>query len=115
MTGFSVEGSTEMLKPGTTVALTAPGTRVQMGTLTLQASGAYIFVPEPGYLGPAPAIHVYSISSDGQTCISALTIDVVTRECWAGLGCMRGAIWPKPAADTSPPLPPPLLPALPRV
>jgi hypothetical protein len=80
VTGFSIEGSTQVLTPGTTVTLTDPDTGLPTGKLTLQASGAYTFIPEPGYMGPAPAINVYSRTSSGQTAVSSLTIDVIKRE-----------------------------------
>jgi hypothetical protein len=81
VTGFSVEGSTQVLAPGTTVTLSSPVTGLPTGKLTLQASGAYTFVPEPGYMGPAPAINVYSRDASlGQAAVSSLTIDVIKRE-----------------------------------
>jgi hypothetical protein len=80
VTGFSVAGSTQVLTPGTTVTLIDPDTGLPTGKLTLQASGAYTFTPEPGYMGPAPAVDVYSRSSTGQTAVSSLTIDVIKRE-----------------------------------
>jgi hypothetical protein len=81
VTGFIMEGSFKVYTPGSgPVALNDPDTGLPMGTLTLQPNGAYIFVPEPGYVGSAPAVSLYVKSSDGQTAVSALTIDVVLRE-----------------------------------
>jgi hypothetical protein len=33
-----------------------------------------------GYVGPAPAVNVYSKASNGQTAVSSLTIDVLPGE-----------------------------------
>jgi hypothetical protein len=77
VTGFSIAGSTQVYPPGSNVTLTDPLTGEPIGTLVLSSSGAYTFVPEPGYVGPTPAISVYSKNSNGVTDVSSLTIDVL--------------------------------------
>ena len=77
VTGFSIAGSTQVYPAGSTVPLTDPVTGAPIGTLTLASNGAYIFDPVDGYIGPAPAVNVYSKDSNGQTAVSSLTIDVL--------------------------------------
>jgi hypothetical protein len=77
VTSFSIAGSTQVYPPGSTVTLTDPLTGLPIGTLTISASGAYTFDPEDGYLGPTPAINVYSKTSTGTAAVSSLTLDVV--------------------------------------
>lgn len=80
---FNVEGSTRVnAADGSSIALADPVTRMAVGTLTLQPSGAYTFVPTPNYVGPVPAIWLTVRSSDGQTVVSALTIDVIPGGWW---------------------------------
>ena len=79
-TGFSIAGSTTVYPPGSNVTLTDPVSGEPIGTLVMQADGAYTFVPVPGYVGPTPAIDVYSKDSNGQTAVSSLTIDVAACE-----------------------------------
>jgi hypothetical protein len=89
VTGFSVAGSGQVILPGQgPVTLTDPATGVPIGTLTMSASGAYTFDPVSGYLGPAPAISVYTKTSSGQTAVSSLTLDVVARESTCMYACM---------------------------
>jgi hypothetical protein len=80
VTGFSVAGSTKVYPPGSNVTLTDPLTGQPIGTLVISASGAYTFDPVDGYLGPTPAINVYSKASNGQTAVSSLTVDVLPGE-----------------------------------
>ncbi len=80
VTGFSIAGSTKLYPAGSNIALTDPVTGEAIGTLTISASGAYTFDPVDGYLGPTPAINVYSKASNGQTSVSSLTFDVVPGE-----------------------------------
>ena len=77
VTGLSIAGSTQLYPAGSNVTLADPVTGLPIGTLTISASGAYTFDPVDGYLGPAPAINVYSQDSKGQTAVSSLTLDVV--------------------------------------
>ena len=77
VTGISVAGTSLIYPVGSTVTLSDPLTGQPMGTLVVQRSGAYTFTPVAGYIGPAPAVSVYSQASNGQTAVSALTIDVV--------------------------------------
>jgi CshA-type fibril repeat protein len=81
VTGFSIAGSTQVYPAGSNVTLTDPLTGQPIGTLTISASGAYTFDPEDGYLGPTPAVNVYSQTSKGQTAVSSLTLDVLPSEC----------------------------------
>ena len=80
VTGFSVAGTTQVYPPGSNVTLTDPVTGAPIGTLVLQSSGAYTFDPVPGYVGPTPAINVYSKASNGVTDVSSLAIDVLPSE-----------------------------------
>jgi hypothetical protein len=80
VTGFSIAGSTQVYPPGSTVTLTDPVTGEPIGTLTISASGAYTFDPVDGYVGPTPAVNVYSKTSAGTTAVSSLTIDVLPCE-----------------------------------
>jgi hypothetical protein len=80
VTGFSVAGSTQVYTPGTNVTLADPVTGEPIGTLVLQSSGAYTFDPVPGYVGPTPAINVFSKDTNGQTAVSSLAIDVLPGE-----------------------------------
>lgn len=77
VTGFSVAGTTQVYPAGSNVTLNDPVTGTPIGTLTIAPSGAYTFDPVPGWVGPAPAINVYEQASNGQTAVSALTLDVV--------------------------------------
>ena len=77
VTGFSIAGSTTVYPPGSNVTLTDPQTGLPIGTLTISASGAYTFDPVDGYIGPTPAVNVYSKDTNGQTAVSSLTIDVL--------------------------------------
>ena len=81
VTGFSVGTSNDVIAPGSgPITLNDPDTGLPMGTLDMKGDGTYTFTPEPGYVGPAPAISVFSRTTDGQTIQSGLTIDVVPRE-----------------------------------
>ena len=99
ITGLSIAGSTQMLCPipmsgrrslaqasstcvsSGPVTLNSPTTGQPMGTLSLQANGAFTFTPASAYTrGPAPAINVYSKTSAGQTGVSLLTLDVAPGE-----------------------------------
>jgi hypothetical protein len=81
VTGFSIAGSTQVITPGSgPVTLISPTNGQPMGTLTMLASGAYMFDPVDGYVGPAPAVTVYSKTSGGQTGVSSLTLDVLPCE-----------------------------------
>ena len=80
VTGFSVAGSTQVYPPGSNITLTDPLTGQPIGTLVMSSTGAYTFNPVPGYVGPTPAINVYSKDSKGNTAVSSLTIDVGARE-----------------------------------
>jgi hypothetical protein len=89
VTGFSIAGSTKVYPPGANVTLDDPVTGEPIGTLVLSSTGAYTFDPVPGYVGPAPAINVYSKDvTNGQTAVSSLTIDVLPCEF---LRCRGGA------------------------
>ena len=80
VTGFSIAGTTKVYPPGSNVTLTDPVTGAPIGTLTISASGAYAFDPVDGYLGPTPAVNVYSQASNGATAVSSLTVDVLPGE-----------------------------------
>ena len=77
VTGFSIAGSTQVYPAGSTVTLTDPVTGEPIGTLTISASGAYTFDLMDGYIGPAPAVNVYTRTSTGTTAVSSLTLDVL--------------------------------------
>lgn len=78
---FSVGSGGQGYAPGAgPVTLTAPGTGRAVGTLAVHADGNYTFAPTPGYVGPVPFIVLHSRSSDGQTAISALTLEVTYRK-----------------------------------
>lgn len=81
VTGFSIAGSTQVYRAGSSVALNDPLTGAPIGTLVISGSGAYIFTPVPGFTGPAPAINIYSQSGNAKV-VSSLTIDVLP-----GLSC----------------------------
>ena len=82
VTGFTVAGSSQVYTPGSgPVTLYSPTTGKAIGALTVASNGDYAFDPVDGYMGPAPAINLYSKTSGGQTAVSGLTIDVVAREC----------------------------------
>jgi len=91
---FTVQGSTQVYRPGTgPVTLTVadgPLAGTVAGTITVAANGSYTFTPAPGYVGPAPAIAYVVKSSDGQTNPSELTLDVLPRECLAAAGGRDG-------------------------
>jgi hypothetical protein len=80
VTGFSIAGTTQVYPPGSNVTLTDPLTGEPIGTLVMSSTGAYTFDPVPGYVGPTPAINVYSKDTNGQTAVSSLTIDVLPRK-----------------------------------
>jgi hypothetical protein len=84
LTGFSIAGSTQVYPPGSNVTLSDPVTGEPIGTLVMSSSGAYTFAPVPSYVGPTPAINVYSKNTNGVAAVSSLTIDVVAREWRAG-------------------------------
>lgn len=79
VTGFSIAGSTLVYPPGANVTLTAPLTGQPVGTLTISVTGTYMFDPVDGYLGPTPAINVYS-KAGNQAAVSSLTLDVLSGE-----------------------------------
>ena len=78
-TNISVRGASRSLFTTQSFTYTGvdPVTGAPIGTLTLASNGAYIFDPVDGYIGPAPAVNVYSKDSNGQTAVSSLTIDVL--------------------------------------
>lgn len=80
VTSFTMEGSSQLLTPGTPVALTGPTTGEPVGTLLLKSDGHYTFTPVPDYVGPVPAINVNLRGSNGGTAASSLTIDVLPRK-----------------------------------
>jgi hypothetical protein len=80
VTGFSIAGTTKVYPPGSTVGLTDPVTGQPIGTITMRTDGSYLFDPVDGFVGPTPAINVYSQTSQGQTAVSSLTIDVLPCE-----------------------------------
>jgi hypothetical protein len=105
---FTVQGSTQVYRPGTgPVTLTVadgPLAGTVAGTITVAANGSYTFNPAPGYVGPAPAVAYVVKGSDGQTNPSELTIDVLPREClpeqharrlpaFGGCGCQAQLGW----------------------
>ena len=90
VTGFSIAGSTQVYPPGSNVTLNDPVTGEPIGTLVLQSNGAYTFEPVPGYVGPTPAINVYSRNSNGVTDVSSLTIDVLPGRCMCGAAIRTG-------------------------
>jgi hypothetical protein len=87
VTGFSIDGSTKVYPPGSNVTLTDPVTGLPIGTLIVSTDGSYTFDPVDGYLGPTPAINVYTKASNGQTAVSSLTLDVVPSERGSRLTC----------------------------
>jgi hypothetical protein len=95
VTGFRVAGSSQILAPGSSTTLSSPITGKAIGTLTLQASGAFNFLPVDGYAGAAPAVDVYSSCTNGATAATSLTIDVLLRKprtAWQPPNCILGAI-----------------------
>lgn len=80
VTGFSIAGSTTVYPAGSNVTLTDPLTGQPIGTMSIVADGSYTFDPVDGYIGPTPAVNVYSKNSNGQTAVSSLTLDVVPGE-----------------------------------
>jgi hypothetical protein len=91
VTGFTVAGSSTVYTPGTPVPLTDPTSGEPVGTILMQASGNYTFVPAPGYVGPVPTLNLYERRSDGATTVSALDITVTPGECWrVSVGCYWG-------------------------
>jgi hypothetical protein len=82
VTGFSIAGRTKVYPAGATVPLADPITGGLIGTITLRSDGSYTFDPVDGYVGPTPAINVYSRASDGQAAVSSLTLDVLPGEWW---------------------------------
>ena len=92
VTGFSIAGNTQVYPPGSTVTLTDPRTGEPIGELTIAASGAYTFAPVDGYLGPTPAINIYSKTSAGATAVSSLTLDMVPGKLTAAVECLSPLI-----------------------
>lgn len=92
VTGFSIEGTSKVYPPGSTVPLADPVTGVPIGTLTVAADGSYTFDPVDGYVGPVPTVNVYEKASNGQTAISTLTLNVVPGEAPWGGGHVVGAV-----------------------
>ena len=87
---FTVAGSSQVYTPGSSpITMYSPTTGQPIGTLTMAASGAYTFDPVDGFIGPVPAINVYSQTSDGLKTVGGLTIDVVAREYGHALACWR--------------------------
>jgi hypothetical protein len=82
ITGFSIAGSTTVYPAGSNVTLTDPVTGEPIGTLAIAADGSYTFDPVDGYIGPTPAVNVYSQASNGQTAVSSLTVDVLPCKLW---------------------------------
>jgi hypothetical protein len=79
--GFGIAGSTQIHPPGARVTLNALLTGQTMGTITISASGAYTFDPVAGFVGPTPAINLYSKTASGAVAVvSSLTIDVLSGE-----------------------------------
>jgi hypothetical protein len=87
VTGFSIAGSTTVYPAGSNVTLTDPVTGEPIGTLAIAADGSYTFDPVDGYIGPTPAISVYSKNSNGQTAVSAITLDVLAGEQYDRVWC----------------------------
>jgi hypothetical protein len=78
VTGFVVQGSTQVIKPGSlAISLSDLKTNNPMGKLTMRSDGSYVFEPAPGYIGPAPAVSVYLESTDKQTAVSSLALEVL--------------------------------------
>ena len=92
VTGFSVAGSTQVYPAGSNVTLNDPVTGEPIGTLVLKSGGDYTFAPVPGYVGPTPAVNVYSRNSNGVTDVSSLTIDVLPSEAWLLCPCAHVAV-----------------------
>lgn len=95
VTGFGVAGSSQILAPGSSTTLSSPITGKAIGTLTLQASGAFNFLPVDGYAGAAPAVDVYSSCTNSATAAASLTIDVLLRKprtAWQPPNCILGII-----------------------
>jgi hypothetical protein len=80
VTGFSIAGTTQVFPPGSKTPLNDPQTGLPMGTLTVAANGAYTFDPVDDYIGPSPAITIYSATPSGQTAVSSITFDVLPGE-----------------------------------
>lgn len=82
--GFVLQGTAQVLSPGSTsVTLNTPA-GAAMGTLEVMPDGRFRFSPAAGYLGSSPAISIYMRSSAGRPFTSTLVLDVVQRECAAG-------------------------------
>ena len=81
VTGFVVQGSTQVILPGSpAITLNDLKTNKPMGKLSMKSDGSYVFEPAPGYIGPAPAVSVYLESSEKQTAVSALSLEVLPSE-----------------------------------
>ena len=77
VTGFLLPGSTKPVPAGSApVPVVDPVTGVTSGTLTVAPDGTYVFVPAPGFTGPAPPVTVIVASSDGQVDEAPLTMRV---------------------------------------
>ena len=77
VTGFLLPGSTKPVPVGSApVPVGDPVTGVTSGPLPGAPDGAYVFVPAPGFTGPAPPVTVIVASSDGQVDEAPLTIRV---------------------------------------
>ena len=96
VTGFIVQGSTQVIKPGSpAVTLNDLKTGKAMGKLSVKSDGSFVFEPVAGYVGPAPAVSFYLQSSDQQSAISSLALEVLPSEpghvftpsCACGSGC----------------------------
>jgi hypothetical protein len=74
---FLLPGSSTSITAGSGPAnITDPISGVITGTLDVQPSGAFTFVPSPGYGGPVPAVTYTVSSSDGKTDTSVLSISI---------------------------------------
>lgn len=91
VTGFIVQGSSQVIKPGgAPVTLDDLRSGQPMGKLTIKSDGSYVFEPAPGFTGAAPAVSLYLQSSDKQTTISALALEVLPSECCRRCGGVLG-------------------------
>ncbi len=71
LTGFTIAGVAGAFNPGDTAAI--PG----VGTLTMDATGAYTFTPEPSYNGAVPEITYTLSDGDGGTGTATLNLGPV--------------------------------------
>lgn len=94
VTSFSVAGTSRVIPTNQGPTTLTDGSGKAVGTLALKSDGSYTFLPAHDFLGPVPAINLYAESTDGQTALSSLTLDVLPG------ACMQTCAGLQHAADT---------------